>query len=80
MRCYHTPEGVWGWLLEKKDVSVEANQCLKDSELIRSFRTSSVVGNYRFKGEAIRQAANLDFVTHLELGAGDRKFRERFSA
>ena len=45
-----SPEGLLGRLLEKNDVLTDENQGLKDSEMIKAFRTSDIVRNYRPKG------------------------------
>ena len=60
--------------------SVEANQGLKEGELIKAFMNSNIMKNYRFKGAVIRQNETVDFVTHLEHGAEDVGFRGRFSS
>ena len=66
---YRAPEGLWGRLLEKDDVLVEAGRGLSDSELIKAFRASNVVRTYRFKREVTRQSMAVDFPAHLERGS-----------
>ena len=51
------------------------NRGWEDSEFIKDLRTSAVVENYRFKGEATRHVASVDFVIHLELGIEDKNSR-----
>ena len=61
-----------------REVLVEANQGLKDSESLKAFRGSSLAKNYRFMEEVKRQTMTVDCATHLELGLEDRKFRGDF--
>ena len=57
----------------ENDVSAEENQGLNEGELIKAFRASNIMTHYRLLGEVIRQAATIDFVTHLERGVEYRE-------
>ena len=62
----------------KNDVLKGAAQCLTYGELIKEFRTSDILKNYRFKEEAMRRTTSVEFVTHTEAGREDRRFRDKF--
>ena len=62
------------------DVAVEANQDLKDGELVKAFRTSNIANRSMFTGEVIRQTATVYFVTHLGRGVGRSNFRGEVSS
>ena len=56
---------------------MDANQGLKDIEMIKAVRTSDVVENYRRRDDAIRHAKSIDFVIHLELVREEKNSREK---
>ena len=60
------PEGISGWMLGKNDVSKEAGQGLTDGELIKAYRSSDILKNYRLREEAMRRTKPIEFVTHTE--------------
>ena len=54
------------------------DRCLKDGELIKSFRASDSFKNYRVKGEIMRRTATIDFANRTEGDLQDQGWRDQF--
>ena len=74
-KCYRTPEGLWGRLLEKNDALAEDGRGVTDSELIKAFMARNIARTYRFKSEIARKTMAVDFAAHLKPGFEDQKLR-----
>ena len=57
---------------------MEEGRCLTDGELIKSFRTSDIVKNFRLREELMRHAETIEFANHTESDIQDQGFREKF--
>ena len=66
---------MWGWLLERKDVTMDDAHGLTDGEIIKAFRASTILNTYRFKDEIVRQTATVEFPGRMGRGGQDLKFR-----
>ena len=54
---------------------MEEGPGLADGEVIMAFRTRGIFKNYRFREEAMRRAASVDFVSHTESDLEEKSFR-----
>ena len=72
------PDGICEWLLGRNGVLVEACQGLTDGELIKSFSTSDIFKNYRFREEAMRRTTPVALDTHTESYLDEQSFSGGF--
>ena len=55
-------------------------EVLTPGGLIKAFRKSNIIKNYRFKEEAARRATSIDFLTRVEIGPARHFIRGKSAA